>query len=175
MKNDPTEKVSLFTNGNENARTLYLGNATYYDINNNRVSRDTTIEPFSSQILILDGEPDNGPNSSQAVYRNGDNLRVNLPSVPERQAQYFGVLLQNSPNILMVFKTLNDPAVIIELDKFDNNITLPVWEGGDVIELPVTPDFPPKDNYILYFLRSSIDGNPLENLDKLGVGTFQIN
>jgi len=173
--NDPTEKVSLFTNVNENARTLYLGNATYYDIDNNRVLSDTVLEPFSSQILILEGEPDNQLNPSQAVYRNGDNLRVRLPSVPEGQAQYFGVLLQNSPNILMVFKTLNDPAFVIELDKFDNNITLPAWEGGDIIELPVNPDFPPKDNYTLYFLRSPIDGNPLSNLDKLGVGTFQIN
>jgi parallel beta-helix repeat protein len=173
--NDPTEKVALFTNINENARTLYLGKATYYDINNNRVPSDTVIEPFSSQILILEGEADNQPNPSQATFRNGDNLRVSLPSLPEGQVSYFGFALDNAPNLIYVYPTFDDAPQIIDLNAFDNNQPLPIWEGGDIIEFPVNSDFPPKDNYTLYFLRSPIDSNPLSNLDQLGISTFQIN
>jgi len=172
--NNPTEKVALFTNMNKNPRSLYLGTATYYDVENNRVSNSITLDPFSSQVFILEGKPDNQPKPSQAVYRDGDNLRVMLPSVSEGQVRYFGILLQSAPNILMAFKTLNDPAVIIELDKSNNQVTLPVWKGGDIIELPVTSNFPARDNYTLYLLRSSIDEDPLSNMDQLGISTFQI-
>lgn len=107
--------------------------------------------------------PPSFPISSQAVYLNGDTIRVTIPALPEGQTQYVGVALADNGPIFLV----TDFNTFIPFD----GVSLPVWEGEDVaIDLPVTAEIS-RGEYFLYLLRMPSDVDPLENLDEWTLGT----
>jgi sugar lactone lactonase YvrE len=85
---------------------------------------------------------------SQAIYQEGDNIQVRLPSPPLKgDTQYLAVRLPDDN--LFVIKGLN------EFVPFDA-AAIPAWAGnGEVVvdNIQVTSDFPPKGKYQFYLLR----------------------
>jgi hypothetical protein len=104
---------------------------------------------------------------SQAVYHEGDNLRVTVPLLPAGQAQYVGIALPDGT--IFVLTDLNGFV------PFDN-VTLPVFQGGEIaIELPMSADIP-RGAYTLYLLRMPLSVEPLAHPEqwKLGVSSFKV-
>jgi len=116
---------------------------------------------------VFEGTDNASPTPNQAVYHDGDTLRVTLPSLPAEQQQYVGVALPDGT--VFVLKYLNG------FEPFDD-VTLPVWQSGEVaIELPVSADLP-RGNYTLYLLRLPIGLEPLAHREQwmLGESGFKV-
>jgi WD40 repeat protein len=104
---------------------------------------------------------------SQGVYHDGDNLRVTVPLLPAGQAQYVGIALPDGT--IFVLTDLNGFA------PFDN-VTLPVFQGGELaIEMPVSADMP-RGEYILYLLRIPVGVDLLTHPEQwmVGVSSFKV-
>jgi hypothetical protein len=101
------------------------------------------------------------PISAQAVYRNGDTMRVTLPPLPASQTQYVGMGLPGDSSIL-VLSELN------QMKPF--NGTLPTWQGGEVMmELPIVP-YALRGEYSLYLLRVPAGVEPLAHPEQWMLG-----
>jgi endonuclease I len=91
--------------------------------------------------------------SSQIVYQKGETIRVTLPPLPSKQTEYVAIGLPDNQSIF----TLSGLNALLPYD----GISLPAWQGSDiVIKISVTADIP-KGEYTLYLLRMPIDVEPL--------------
>ena len=116
---------------------------------------------------VLEGTDNAAPTANQAVYHNGDTLRVTLPSLPAEQQQYVGVALPEGT--IFVLSDLNGFV------PFDG-VTLPVWQSGEMaIELPISAELP-RGAYTLYLLRLPIGVEPLAHREQwiLGESGFKV-
>ena len=109
----------------------------------------------------------NAPIPSQAVYRDGDVLKVNLPLKPEDRDQYVGLAFPDGTIVTLDIRNRFSP--------FDDS-HLQRWQGGDTaIYLPL-PEWLPRGRYQLYLLRVPADVEPLTNLEawEFGVSGFNV-
>ena len=116
---------------------------------------------------VLEGTDNAAPTPNQAVYHNGDILRVTLPSLPAEQEQSVGIALPEGT--VFVLKYLNGFV------PFDG-LTLPVWQSGEIaIELPISAELP-RGAYTLYLLRLPIGVEPLAHREQwiLGESGFKV-
>jgi len=176
--NDATQQSKLFMNTTENPRTIDLKGTTYLDLNGDTVTGSLTLQPFSSQILIYssgklpeqDGDDSIQPpiiSMIKRVYRKDDTLRFSLPYLPANQVQYLGAGLPGGT--ILIFSDLGNYVA------YDENITeLPVWQGGDKVELSVAGLS--KGEYTVYLLRLPVGVEPLTNQEQwaLGSSVFQV-
>jgi len=105
---------------------------------NNRIRKVTFNNSTQPKVEVAN------PIVSQAIYQTGETLRVTLPSLPAGPEQYVGIGLPNGSLYL-----LNQLNSFLPFD----NVTFPVWSGGEVaIDQPVTADLP-SGLYTVYLLR----------------------
>ncbi|GEM_PF-1254915 len=140
----------------------------------NRVLSETEVRTlFNDNVTFSNSTPPKvevaNPIVSQAIYQTGETLRVTLPSLPVGQEQYVGIGLPNSSLYL-----LNQLNSFIPFD----NVTFPVWPGGEVaIDQPVTADLP-SGLYTVYLLRTPTGVSPSSVKKEdwaLGTAMFNIN
>ncbi|SEH08638.1 ligand-binding sensor domain-containing protein [Candidatus Venteria ishoeyi] len=119
-------------------------------------------EPSPPELLAA------APIPSQAIYHDGDTLHVTLPPGTPGQARYTAMTMP-SISLIFLFDNLN------HLIMFDG-MTLPSWNGADVmLEMTVNPAFI-RGDYQLYLLEAPEGLNPLAHLDmtQLGMATFRV-
>ncbi|WP_146066915.1 C13 family peptidase, partial [Candidatus Venteria ishoeyi] len=103
--------------------------------------------------------------AEKPVYREGEQLQITLPPLPEGQKQYVAL---NAPGFAELFILNNLNSLLI----FDG-ITLPNWGGSNtVIELPIN-EFIPRGDYAVYLLRMDVGLDPLINFAQGGLGILQ--
>lgn len=91
------------------------------------------------------------PHSSQNIYRNGDQIKVYIPSPLKGYTRYIGLSLPNGT--LLIFTDLN--AAVI----FDGH-SLPSWKGKEVmLDLQNQPVIP-RGEYTVYSLQVPIGIDP---------------
>ncbi len=102
---------------------------------------------------------------SQAVYHDGDHLRVTVPLLPTGQVQYVGMGLPDST--LFLLTGLNG---FVPLDAAN----IPVFQGEVAIEIPVAGI--PRGEYMLYLLRIPVGVDLLTNPEQwmVGVSGFKV-
>ncbi|MCP4702535.1 MAG: hypothetical protein GY862_37605 [Gammaproteobacteria bacterium] len=120
-------------------------------------------KPLTCRVLILElgrvyrnfplipaGQSIPAPFSSQSVYRNGENLRISLPFLPEGCVRYH-LGLAYPDGKLFIISELVDSAD--DLAPFVPN-SLPVWTGGGniAVDMMITNDMP-RGQYSFYLLR----------------------
>ncbi len=64
---DPTHKSRLFINTTADVVTISLGDSIFFDLNENQVTSQITLPPYSSQILIFDSSIISGTPSYQEI------------------------------------------------------------------------------------------------------------
>lgn len=105
----------------------------------------------------------------QTIYRDGDRLRVTLPTLPEGEKQYLALAVPNSGSVLLL-TGLNRPTT------FDGS-TLPQWEGEtEALDLTVSLEIP-RGDYLLYLLRVPMETpDPLAETEswRLGSAMFAV-